>query len=889
MESNMKNRVFLLVLFAMAVMKAMAQPVVISPPSATIQPGGSVTLTASGATYYQWSPATGLSTTEGPVTVASPTVTTTYTCEGYAPGDESVVNGDFSQGNTGFTSAYQYNSNLWNEGTYYVDSDASLHHENFHGYGHGDNGNFMMVNGSISPGTNVWTEQISVLPNKWYAFSTWTCTLAGVAGQMALLQFSINGTQLGDVFSAPPTTMIWEQFYELWYSGSATTATITILNQNTNGDGNDFGLDDISFRELVLVGSPTCTVYVDAMSASASADDTELCQGESTTLHALPTGGSGNYSYSWTPANSLNNANIQHPVATPPVGTTTYTCHITDNSWGGSQDVSVSIVVHPNEEEHEYETICEGDSYNFYGQMVSAPATYEFQTETQYGCDKTIYLHLNNWPVYDETTLTEYICPGESYTFYGTSYDQTCQVFYIDQSIHGCDSIVRLNLTVYPPNDTLIIDPSICVGDSYDFHGVLYDQDGQVAYFDTIDNHGCLKVEKLMLSVDEYQMPPVLNQYECYAHGTTPSWYWDKTGITYHEDTYDEIILDDPNGGCPIKHRLSLRFHEEFYQEETKVACGEYYWPVTGMTYGESQNGITKTFHYGFGNVECDSTYVLNLTIANYETNEFTVSEAESCDSYRWDPEGHEYITDDDIDPEDHVYTVSGDYRRTYKNQMDCDSVVTMHVDFEYTPHPTEIYPMDEENVTPHWMVTATEFQINAYDFYLWDTNPNCHWDTVTWSFEEPMLWVLEPFGNKGACCKVYVLDHVDDTVWLRAHAFNRCAPEEGIEQKYWLICSFYGIDEDGTLTDPTTANFDIFPNPNNGQMTLCFEHFMGKVDIKVYDMTGEMIDNIQTYNTVGSNSLQYDLKSCSNGIYFFVANGREGTLTKKVVVDNLR
>ena len=137
---------------------AWAQPVIITPPSATIQPGGSVTLTASGAMYYQWSPATGLSTTEGPVTVASPMVTTTYTCEGYAPGDEKVVNGDFSQGNTGFTSSYEYNSNLWNEGTYYVDSVASQHHENFHGYGHGGSGNFMMVNGAISPNTNVWTE-----------------------------------------------------------------------------------------------------------------------------------------------------------------------------------------------------------------------------------------------------------------------------------------------------------------------------------------------------------------------------------------------------------------------------------------------------------------------------------------------------------------------------------------------------------------------------------------------------------------------------------------------------------------------------------------------------------------------------------------------------------
>ena len=872
----MKKILFaILSLFAVS---ALAQPVTITPPSATIQPGGSVTLTASGAMYYQWSPATGLSTTEGPVTVASPTVTTTYTCEGYAPGDESVVNGDFNPGKTGFTSAYEYHSNLWNEGTYYVDSDASLHHENFHGYGHGGSGNFMMVNGSISPGTNVWTEQISVLPNKWYAFSTWACTLAGVAGQMALLQFSINGTQIGEVFSAPASTMVWEQFYELWYSGNSTTATITILNQNTNGDGNDFGLDDISFRELVLVGAPTCTVYVGSMSATATADDTELCEGESTTLHALPTGGSGNYSYSWTPANSLNNANVQHPVATPPVGNTTYTCLITDNSWGSSQNVSVNIVVHPNEEENINETICDGTVYNFYGIEVSDPGVYEHHEQTQYGCDKTIYLHLENWPTYDETTITEYICDGESYTFYGTSYNHSCQESYTDHSIHGCDSIVRLNLTVYPPNDTLIIDPSICVGDFYNFHGTLYDQDGQIAYFDTIDNHGCLKVEKLVLTVDEYQMPPVLYQYECYASGSQPSWTWDKSGITYHEDTYDEIILDDPNGGCPIKHRLNLKFHQEYYQEETKVACDEYYWPVNGITYYESQERIEKTFHNEFGDKMCDSTYVLHLVITNYEMNSFIV---DTCDGYNWNPKGHEYTTEDTYTPENHFYTESGTYRRTYQNMQGCDSIVTIDMHFDYSPTPTAIYPIDSTNEAPHWVITATEFQINSYDFKLWDENPLSRWDTVMWSFEKPMQWLLEPFGEQGKCCKVYVLDHVEDTVWLNARVFNRCTSDEGVVQRYWFICSFYGMDE--TLDSP--INFSVTPNPNNGQMLLQIENLTGKISVKVYDMTGCLVEDFQTYIDSGSGFIPCDLKGCADGVYFFVVGGKEGTVSKKVIL----
>jgi gliding motility-associated-like protein len=50
------------------------------PNTSTICPGNSETFTASGATSYIWSPATGLNTTTGSVVIASPTVTTTYTC-----------------------------------------------------------------------------------------------------------------------------------------------------------------------------------------------------------------------------------------------------------------------------------------------------------------------------------------------------------------------------------------------------------------------------------------------------------------------------------------------------------------------------------------------------------------------------------------------------------------------------------------------------------------------------------------------------------------------------------------------------------------------------------------------------------------------------------------
>ncbi|MBI2968660.1 MAG: PKD domain-containing protein [Bacteroidetes bacterium] len=56
--------------------------VTVTPASPVICSGGSVTLTASGATTYTWSPSTGLSSTMGSSVVATPSSTTTYTVTG---------------------------------------------------------------------------------------------------------------------------------------------------------------------------------------------------------------------------------------------------------------------------------------------------------------------------------------------------------------------------------------------------------------------------------------------------------------------------------------------------------------------------------------------------------------------------------------------------------------------------------------------------------------------------------------------------------------------------------------------------------------------------------------------------------------------------------------
>ena len=60
-----------------------------------------------------------------------------------------------------------------------------------------------------------------------------------------------------------------------------------------------------------------------------TADPSTINKGDTAQLNVVVTGGSGNYSYSWTPATGLSNSQIANPTATPE-DTTTYTVYVAD-------------------------------------------------------------------------------------------------------------------------------------------------------------------------------------------------------------------------------------------------------------------------------------------------------------------------------------------------------------------------------------------------------------------------------------------------------------------------------------------------------------------------------------------------------------------------------
>ena len=277
-------------------------------------------------------------------------------------------------------------------------------------------------------------------------------------------------------------------------------------------------------------------------------------------------------------------------------------------------------------------------------------------------------------------------------------------------------------------------------------------------------------------------------------------------------------------------------------------------------SYTDSRIGINQ---YG-----CERLIHLNLEVGEIIDTEVQ-TESGHCDFFEWNGT---------------LYEASGLYTDTIPNADGCYTINHLDLNLDYTPTPTDIYPTDTANAAPHWVITATEFQIKDYEFMLWDNNPACRWDTVVWSLENDIPWVLEPLGNHGSRCKVYVLSPVDDTVWLNAKVYNNCV-HEGVERRYWLICSFYDIEEFGPSTGSGAFSFDVAPNPNNGQMQLYFENLVGKIDLKVFDMHGALIDQFQVDSDVSSYSVPYRCMPKAEGLYFIVATWQNMVLTKKVKI----
>jgi len=112
------------------------------------------------------------------------------------------------------------------------------------------------------------------------------------------------------------------------FSASAVSGAITVSGMNACGNGQ---------------ASPSFNVTVGNPPVANAGNNQTIASGSTATLSGSATGGSGSYSYTWTPANLLVNATVQSPTTTALSSTTTFTLLVTDINSGCTGTATVQI------------------------------------------------------------------------------------------------------------------------------------------------------------------------------------------------------------------------------------------------------------------------------------------------------------------------------------------------------------------------------------------------------------------------------------------------------------------------------------------------------------------------------------------------------------------
>lgn len=247
----------------------------------------------------------------------TPTSNSTYYLTSQIISNNLVVNGNFEQGNFGFSSDYTFFPGTAGgiQGIYNISNNPNLWLNAFAACNDktpgANNDKMLMLDGSTLAGKDFWKQVISIQPNKNYNITFWLQSI--VAQNPAVIKLKINGVQVGNNITADNLTCSWKQFSTDWFSNNSSSITLSLENVNTSMQGNDFAIDDISFSESSLQYD---SINVTVKPSTIKFDSITICFGNNINGHNI----SGNYVDRFTNAMGCDSIiNLKLTVLPPPV------------------------------------------------------------------------------------------------------------------------------------------------------------------------------------------------------------------------------------------------------------------------------------------------------------------------------------------------------------------------------------------------------------------------------------------------------------------------------------------------------------------------------------------------------------------------------------------
>ena len=389
-------------------------------------------------------------------------------------GPNLAPNGNFEGGYTGFETDYSAISNplffIYFKGYEHVYIKGAGHYS-LVAYPNQVNGPWplcrydgymMVIDGHYIANNRVYASYVNVEPHTWYAFSVDVASVSNIVTNQPKLQFYINDQTLGDSHVPNTTACDWKKLYTIWYSGeTAGSIPIILRNTQTASGGNDFAIDNLSFRKLCRA-TDRLTITADFTPCEDVTVTSDFTACDSYVWHGKEYTVSGKYT--WETKTVLGCDSTE----------------ILDLTIAHPQYVSLT------------DTACV--SYTWHGQTYTESGEYTYETKTTLGCDSTEHLTLTIAPSYNipDTAVAceRYDWQGETYTVSGNYRRDFKTVF-------GCDSVHTLNLTIHH-NSTG--EEQMVEYKEYLWKGQTYTASGDYS-FDTLTTHGCDSLVTLRLTI----------------------------------------------------------------------------------------------------------------------------------------------------------------------------------------------------------------------------------------------------------------------------------------------------------------------------------------------------------------------------------------------------
>lgn len=152
--------------------------------------------------------------------------------------------------------------------------------------------------------------------------------------------------------------------------------------------------------------------------------------------------------------------------------------------------------------------ICQGESYNENGFNINNPAPGTYQDSYVNEDGRTIILNLTVYPTHERNLQTS-ICEGNDFN-YGVFHFEAPEAGvhtqeHVFSSVHGCDSLVIMTLTVHPSYEQEIT-AEICEGEDYKENGFNLTNLSAGTYNETLEfetDYDCDSIVNLTLTVQE--------------------------------------------------------------------------------------------------------------------------------------------------------------------------------------------------------------------------------------------------------------------------------------------------------------------------------------------------------------------------------------------------